>query len=396
MNPEHKELTPKESIGNNNISKTVETNINNKERKPRKRYHKGQQQRRIIQKNQIELEKKTTKKAKEEKQFIQSKQRQSKINPTSNEPWGDDLNYSQLWPGLTEQKTIRILSQNLNGISSFHDFIEWEYILNNMHGKQTDIAGFTEVNLDLNKPKVKMELLERAKKMDQNIKIATSSSKYKNNNEMFKMGGTLTITRGNWSGRITKSGNDKLGRWSYMILTGKNGKKLKVITMYRVCKDNGHAGNCTIRIQQEADILEQEGKLIDPRERILVDLEREISNDHDQGYQIILMGDFNENVTKSKRIQSFLDATNMKNVLERKHGKEQPTTYDRGKLPIDMIAISESLPDESIVACGMLPFYDGNFSDHRALYCDINHSYLFTNSNIDTTKHIHRNFTTEH
>ena len=91
---------------------------------------------------------------------------------------------------------------------------------------------------------------------DKNSKISMSSSKTTITTSKYKREGTVSIARGNWAGRVIKKGQDKLGRWSYLTLIGKGGKVVKIITTYRVCKKNSNEGNCTIRIQQEKDLLE--------------------------------------------------------------------------------------------------------------------------------------------
>ena len=91
---------------------------------------------------------------------------------------------------------------------------------------QVDIAGLTEINLDLQNPAVRQKLQSKGKNMDRHIKMTLFSSKFKGKGMQteYKMGGTTTLTRGNWSGRIVKAGSDKLGRWTYQIFAGKNGK----------------------------------------------------------------------------------------------------------------------------------------------------------------------------
>ena len=88
-----------------------------------------------------------------------------------------------------------------------------------------DIACLTKINLDLNKPEVKFRLIEKAKKLDKNIKIVMNASKTTTHGQVAKRGGVMTIVRGNWSSRICKSGGDKLGRWTFIEMQGKKGKK---------------------------------------------------------------------------------------------------------------------------------------------------------------------------
>ena len=209
----------KDSDTNKNI------NINKGKNLKKKRYHKREKNMRL-QRNKKNMKTTTTNKTNKQ-HFL--KKKQTEVNYRHrDDPWGDKLTKSNLWPGETEQTTIRIMTQNVNGISHFYDYYEWDHVLHTMHQDQVDILGITEVNLDLSKPAVKYKLIQRAKKLDNNFRMAMSASKYKSDNEAFKMGGTMTITKGNWSGRITKSGQDKLGRWSFIDMTGKNGKKYEL------------------------------------------------------------------------------------------------------------------------------------------------------------------------
>ena len=52
-------------------------------------------------------------------------------------------------------------------------------------------------------------LNEKAKKMDKGIRLTMAASKATNLNNIKQRGGVMTLTRGNWSGRIIKSGNKK-------------------------------------------------------------------------------------------------------------------------------------------------------------------------------------------
>ena len=81
----------------------------------------------------------------------------------------------------------------------------------------------------------------------------------------------------------------------------------------------------------------------------------------------------------------------MYNILTELHGKDQPATYDRGKKCIDAILASNSIPKAAVKRGGILPFYYGYPTDHRALYADINMEYLFTNLHADTTRNIYKN-----
>ena len=123
------------------------------------------------------------------------------------------------------------------------------------------IAGYSEINLDLNKPLVKYEITY----FDKNSKLSMSASKTTVTTSKYKRGGTITLARGKWAERVIKKGQDSLGRWSYITLIGKGGKLVKIVTTYRVCKKSKTEGKCTIRIHQEKDLIDNKKKILDPR-----------------------------------------------------------------------------------------------------------------------------------
>ena len=81
-----------------------------------------------------------------------------------NEWFGNKVIVTNSWPEKTREQTIRIYGQNVNGISYFNDYSEWEIILENLHNLQVDVACLTEINLDVMMPEVKYTMLEKAKK----------------------------------------------------------------------------------------------------------------------------------------------------------------------------------------------------------------------------------------
>merc|ERR1712150_44228 len=99
------------------------------------------------------------------------------VNP--DEYFGDKLTVSDRWPNYTKEDCVRIYGQNVNGISYLNDYAEWEIVLDHMHDKQVDIACFGEINLATEKPEVKYALIEKAKRLDKNIKVNITCSKAK-------------------------------------------------------------------------------------------------------------------------------------------------------------------------------------------------------------------------
>ena len=317
-------------------------------------------------------------------------------NKIANNSWhGDRLTLDNKWPNINSTQTLRILGQNLNGISYYNNYLDLDMTLQQMDAMQVCIAGYSEVNLDMNKNKIKYEVTQKIKNFDRSSSISMSSSKTTLTTSKYKRGGTLSITRGTWAGRVIQKGQDSLGRWSYTTLLGKKGKLVKIITTYRVCKKPSGNGDCTIRSQQERDLFETRKKLLDPREEILKDLETMIVNEHKKGTIVILMGDMNEDISKGKRIISFLDNTSMKSIIQQDSEGNMPATHDRGSGCIDLLAISSHCDNEVVLRSGYLPFYYGNPTDHRGYYCDLNAKILFDHASSDQTNSNYRTFSTD-
>ena len=276
-----------------------------------------------------------------------------------------------------------------------NDYGEWEVILDELNDRQVDIACLTEVNLDLTKAEVRYALMEKAKMLDKGMKLVMTSSKHSINNKPNKRGGIMTIVRGNWSGRVKKSGSDQLGRWTYAVLQGKGARTIMIITLYRVCDQRHQQGNCTIYLQQENDLRSNNRKITDPREAILTDLTTFIQQESTENCDVVIMGDCNNDISKSKRIDQFLVENNLYNAISTKHKQPLPATYDRGQKCIDIICMSKNISCNAIVNCGYLPFYDGVFSDHRGSFIDIKTNALFNRVHPDTNKGVYKRFTTK-
>ena len=277
-------------------------------------------------KNKEEREK-SLKKLKELNDKAKKKHKYKKEKPPKETMWGDELSCDTNWPNLTKNKSMRIFGHNTNGISYKNNYLEWMLTLQQLEEYQVDVACLVETNLDTNKPSVKRDLKEKMNSFDKYARITSSSSRESHTDTAYKPGGTTIIARGNWAGRVTSMGQDELGRWSFITMEGKQDRKVTIIAFYRVCKKNAETGKTTIRVQQERDLYNFRKSQKDPREVILCDLESEILKKQNEGHEIIIFGDINDEVRDSKRVQEFLEACNLKNVMTEKHpNKVLPTT----------------------------------------------------------------------
>ena len=316
-----------------------------------------------------------------------------------NQTFGDHMILDEAWPHPGDREYIRIYLINANGISYYNDYLEWEMSLGFLHDMQVDIFGITEPNLDFSQAKVKYEIMSKTRQvdryMDLNFSASKTNTKRIHTKTPFKMGGTITGINGGWSGRKHSSGSDPLQRWTWTSLNGQSGKILTVITTYRPCVTTND-GECTINMQQIRDLLNSGIEHPDPREALLCDLGDFIAHLHEDNHTVFLLGDMNSDVQDDPRIIKFLEDCGLQNVLSTRHGSTAkfPTSYDRGRRCVDIVAASKTLPPSEILRCGMLPFYSNFATDHRGFYCDVSTKWLFSKITADVTKSTMRRFTT--
>ena len=100
-------------------------------------------------------------------------------------------------------------------------------------------------------------------------------------------------------------------------------------------------------------------------------MSRLIKQKLDDGHQIILLADINDDVT-SDAIEKWAEATGIKERVSEQTPHKVPTSQ-RGSTPIDGIFTSHSIEVQhaGYLEMGMFP------SDHRTLWVDINYDHLF-------------------
>ena len=187
--------------------------------------------------------------------------------------------------------------------------------------------------------------------------------------EIKQPGGVISFTKGSSVSSVTTWGKDeKLGRWAWTTLKGKNNILTTIITGYRPCKnlkDDNSTYNQHLRYFSINNISTC------PRKQWLTDMTLPIKAKLAQGEQVVLLADINENV-KSASIQQWARETGLREIVSLSTNTDIPTSQ-RGSLPIDGIFASFSIhPKYS----GYFPF--GIFqSDHRALWFDVSYDHIF-------------------
>jgi len=221
---------------------------------------------------------------------------------------------------------------------------------------------------------------------------------------IYQPGGTTTLVVDRWTSRIIKSGMDpySLGRWSYVILRGKQDINLCIITAYRVCADK-YTGPKTAYQQQKwqlSAMYRAQNKLVnpDPNHQFILDLHSWVSHLQQDGTQVILGIDNNDELNPSHgqivplqycsdipttkqnhngSLDTLVRSTGLIDILHHHHkSSTYPPTYMRGRKMIDLILVSASLLP-AVTRSGILPYHSVFQGDHHPCYVDIDVSLAF-------------------
>ncbi len=199
---------------------------------------------------------------------------------------------------------------------------------------------------------------------------------------MYKPGGTMSSAIGHTVSRVVETGTDDLGRWTYIKLSGKDGKVITFVTVYQICKkpsSSADKDSCTAYSQQRSLLIQQNKSDPNPIKHFRQDLDRFLTVCHSKQELLVLFGDFNEvygsdtaGISKLARKFELID------IMHQSHQIADPATYARGKTRIDYILASAPV-FQSVNSCGYEPFNEHFLSDHRGFFVDFDYQKLFGN-----------------
>ena len=235
-----------------------------------------------------------------------------------------------------------------------------------------DMLGIGEVNKNWSNIQESQQLQQTVKQWWKNGSAVCSWLRDPSNREKCQTGGSALITINNITSHIKARGEDtrKLGRWAWYTISGQQNQMTTIITTYRPC-DGSIQNTKSVKMQQYTMIRENFPHITKgPLQLYDEDLENLIQTKLDAGHQLIVMGDFNQDVTsqgsKSSTIK-MLQRLGLSESITEQHGKMAPPTHIYGQHPIDGIFTTSHIHP---IQCGYLP---GNMhvSDHRTLWIDI-------------------------
>jgi hypothetical protein len=268
---------------------------------------------------------------------------------------------------INEDHILRVGFININGVPSSSEDPKNKLIFNSIADSQLGIIGMAEMNRCWHLLQDKDKWRSRTRGWWESAHHNLGYNKQdKELSTAFQPGGTATISTNSFCHRIIKSGQDPkgLGRWTWTLYKGRQNVKLRVISMYRPCKPNVPGPNTAYSQQQR--FFNRIGDNRCPRAAILEDLGNCITQWRNNGDQIILGGDFNEDVC-GDNISQWSQSLQLTNAIGMKYDIKEKATYHRGSQSIDGIFISHTIQP---VKMGYAPF--GIFpSDHRCIWIDI-------------------------
>ena len=229
--------------------------------------------------------------------------------------------------------------------------------------KDMHIVGMSELNRNWFQMQEKDQPRERFKKLWRSKRLKTSWLKDRDwRHSKVQQGGVATMLRGQAATYVQDVGEDKhgLGRWNWMCMEATSlNKKTCVIQMYRPVRNTEDPGS--VFMQHKCRMRTDEC----PLQRFDEDLLDQIDDLMSEGFQIILMGDFNTDLTSTCTLIEELFLRSIIDVMDDIVGYgDVPNTRRPGSKPIDGIFTSMSLEVER---CG----YDAGdtmMSDHRFLW----------------------------
>ena len=159
----------------------------------------------------------------------------------------------------------------------------------------------------------------------------------------FQYGGVATIMSHRWTSSRIEHKEDRMGRWTWATLRGKNEMMTTIISTYRPVP-SGNPGS--VETQQLQYMRANDIQNIDPIQKFDTDLKNLIQEKRIKGHKIILMGDFNVPLDEENTFTNMLRDSGLREAIIEKYveeGTTAPPTFKHGTKKIDGIWITEDI-----------------------------------------------------
>jgi hypothetical protein len=194
-----------------------------------------------------------------------------------------------------------------------------------------DVIGLPENNVHWKQIGAEDQLRERVRGWFDYQKINIAYFEEYEAAKPYQAGGVSQWATNQMVHRISEVGQDGtgLGRWTWQVFRGKEGRRLRVITAYHPVYSESTDG--TTWSQQKA-FFDRNEVAGDPREIFTRDLQLAVSAWVDAGEQVILGIDANEDVQMGTFARKMREA-GLKELTTFRHGRNGPPTFQLGRVP---------------------------------------------------------------
>jgi hypothetical protein len=273
------------------------------------------------------------------------------------------------------ESVLRIVQQNVTNLPSNAKASKSRQFIDFIRRSQASVFTSQDIGLCLHKLPDKDQWCERVLG-----KLTSSSASFAynltelTNTSVHQPGGVGVISTDDVTHRVIQRGHDptELGRWSWILLEGKQHHRTRIITAYRPCKSSGPG---TVN-QQHQRYYHRKHRDVTPRQALLNDLFVDVQGWLHDGDHLVITMDANDDVRKGPVAEFFRTLDMKEAILTRHNRKSPPATHNRNnsREPIDGIWVTPGL---KAVSAGYLPFGEGCPSDHRAIWIDLAYDNVF-------------------
>ena len=298
--------------------------------------------------------------------------------------WGQDEPKSSggYQPGGRKEGVLRIIYANVGGIGDRGSLKDIR-IENWIKETKADVIGIGEVNVNWSRRREIRPFYERARTWCTETEGRTILHFVAAHNETdpeaseYQIGGVAMMIRGQTVNRVIEWGIDesRLGRWVWVDLRGSKGLVTRAITAYRLVVTSNKGGSETVYSQHLRGLrLNRDTR--EPIQAFDEDLLSLIQLTIEQGKQVVLMMDLNEDVTRGRMAnrlrQVMLEERVYKTVLG-----PPPATHNRGSKTIDGIFTTSTIA----IRRGGYQSFSKSPGDHRGIWIDADQLTLFGHRN---------------
>ena len=280
---------------------------------------------------------------------------------TDSRSFGDSIG------GKKKKDLIRIMFQNIRGLGYTKRSPKTDAVKKTIVTSKTDIMMLAEVNVNWERAGRRNSFKNIGRHWFNVCKTSCTFNTHQiPMDTKWQPGGHAIISRDEVSRRVNNYDHDtrRMGRWSSQVVQGKEGKKLRVVSVY-VPSPTKEYTNQKIFCQQQDALL----KLGITGSVVTVfwnDWWEQIDKWRENGDTLVIGGDWNTDV-REEAFQKPFRERNLIPAMYTRHGPDLPATHNAGKLPIDEMFVSDTI---EIKRAGYLE-HGHSSGDHRPVWIDV-------------------------